>query len=138
MLIKREALEHMTAEDREFWERMIALDDAVAQEGGQYVITPNLDDPAEKARFEEDNRMMTAWIENEKAKETLKCICGSVAKVQYRDMPVRVNGKMVTVKNSPGYVCSECGEGMTKGSDSLRMTDRAKIAFENNWAEIEF
>jgi YgiT-type zinc finger domain-containing protein len=138
MLIKREALEHMSAEDREFWERMIALDDAVAKEGGQYVITPNLNDPAERARFEEDNRLTSEWIEKEKAKQSMKCICGGQAKLQLHDMPLRVNGKLVTVKNSPGYVCSKCGEGMTKGSDSIRMTDRAKIAFENNLDEIEF
>lgn len=136
MLIKREALEHMSAEDREFWERMIALDDAVAQEGGQYVIMPNLNDPIERARFEENNQLTTAWIEKEKALK--KCICGSRAKLQLRDMPIRVNGKIVIVKNSPGYVCSECGKGMTKGSDSIQMTDRAKLAVENGWDEIEF
>ena len=71
-------------------------------------------------------------------KETMKCECGSQAKLLYRDMPIRVNGKIVVVKNAPGYVCDECGEGMTKGSDSIRTTDQAKVAFEKNWGEIEF
>lgn len=136
MLIKREALEHMSAEDREFWERMIALDDAAAEAGGYVVPLP--DDPIERAaRMEEIRKEMSEIIAQARAK-TLKCICGSQAKLQLRDMPVRVDGKIVIVKNSPGYVCSKCGEGMTKGSDSLRMTDRAKLAVENSWDEIEF
>ncbi len=135
MLIKREALEHMSDEDREFWQRASALDDAAAEAGG-YVV-PLSDDPIERAaRMEEIRKEMSVIIAQ--AKATMKCICGSRAKLQFRDMPIRVAGKLVIVRNAPGYVCSECGEGMTKGSDSLRMTDRAKIAFENDWDEIEF
>lgn len=70
------------------------------------------------------------------SKPSMKCVCGSQAKLQYEDIPTLWNDKFINVKNCPVYICDICGEGLVP--DSHEIGQRAKLADGIGLNEIEF
>lgn len=66
------------------------------------------------------------------------CVCGGLARLQYKNEQGRIKDKVVTIYNVPVYYCADCQEAFTTGPDSLRFAQRVRKAIESGAEELEF
>lgn len=67
----------------------------------------------------------------------MKCYCGKTTEMIFRDMPVKMEGTVIVVKNVPVHLCDHCGQ-ILSGSISMKMAIQARAAIEEGVTEIEF
>lgn len=67
-----------------------------------------------------------------------ECVCGGMARLQYKNQPGRVKDRIVIIKNVPILYCEDCEEEYMTGPDSLRFAQRVRKAVESGAEELEF